>query len=50
MWRTFNCGVGMVAIVAPEQRQQTLTVLNDRGVDAWELGTVTGAHTDVRLV
>jgi phosphoribosylformylglycinamidine cyclo-ligase len=50
MWRTFNCGVGMVAIVAPEHRQQTLAVLNDRGVDAWELGTVTSAHTDVRLV
>lgn len=50
MWRTFNCGVGMVAVVAPQDREQTLATLNARGIDAWELGTVTSEHADVRLV
>ena len=50
MWRTFNCGVGMVAVVSPTDREQTLAMLNARGVEAWELGTVSGEHADVRLV
>jgi len=50
MWRTFNCGVGMLAVVAPTDREQTLRTLKARGIDAWELGTVTAEHADVRLV
>lgn len=40
MWRTFNCGVGMVAIVAPDAADRAIEVLTERGVDAWRLGTV----------
>lgn len=50
MWRTFNCGVGMVAVVSPADREQTIALLTARGIGAWELGTVTGDHVDVRLV
>jgi phosphoribosylformylglycinamidine cyclo-ligase len=38
--RTLNLGVGMVAVVAPEAVDRALTVLGDRGLPAWVLGTV----------
>jgi phosphoribosylformylglycinamidine cyclo-ligase len=40
MWRTFNCGVGMVAVLPPDAVDGALDVLHDRGVPAWVLGTV----------
>jgi phosphoribosylformylglycinamidine cyclo-ligase len=40
VWRTFNCGVGMVAVVAPEAAAAALALLAKRGVDAWVLGEV----------
>lgn len=40
MEKTFNMGVGMVAIVAEEDRDRALAVLTARHVNAWELGTV----------
>jgi phosphoribosylformylglycinamidine cyclo-ligase len=44
MWRTFNCGVGMVAIVDAEVARDALDLLADRGVAAWVLGAVSAAH------
>jgi phosphoribosylformylglycinamidine cyclo-ligase len=38
MERTFNLGVGMVAVVARETADASLALLADRGVDAWVLG------------
>lgn len=40
MWRTFNLGVGMVAIVAPTDRDETLRLLRGRGLEAWVMGRV----------
>ena len=40
VWRTFNCGVGMVAVLAPEAVAPARAMLAARGVDAWELGRV----------
>jgi phosphoribosylformylglycinamidine cyclo-ligase len=40
MWRTFNCGVGMVAVLPASARDGALQVLEQRGVDAWPLGEV----------
>ncbi|MFC5180629.1 phosphoribosylformylglycinamidine cyclo-ligase [Actinomadura harenae] len=43
MDKTFNLGVGMVAIVAPDTADAALRLLNDRGVPSWLLGeTVPG--------
>jgi phosphoribosylformylglycinamidine cyclo-ligase len=41
MWRTFNMGAGMLAIVP--DGEQTAGVLRDLGVDAWLCGRVTGS-------
>lgn len=40
MWRTFNCGVGMVAVVPPHVADAAVALLLDRGVDAWVMGEV----------
>lgn len=46
MEKTFNMGVGMIAVVAPEDRDRALAMLTARHVDAWELGTVRKAAPD----
>src|SRR5690606_16854122 len=46
MERTFNMGVGMVAIVAPEDTDRALAILTARHLDCWVLGTVTKAGKD----
>ncbi|MGW0043698.1 phosphoribosylformylglycinamidine cyclo-ligase [Rhodococcus sp. NPDC003348] len=43
MEATFNMGVGMVAIVAPEDVDRALAVLTARHIDCWTLGTVAKA-------
>ena len=48
--RTFNQGIGMVAVVAPGSADATLQRLSDRGVPAWVCGNVRerrdGEHGD----
>ena len=39
--RTLNLGVGMVAIVSPEAADAAVARLNERGLPAWVMGTVT---------
>lgn len=40
MERTFNMGVGMVAVVAPEDADRSLAILTARHIACWTLGTV----------
>jgi phosphoribosylformylglycinamidine cyclo-ligase len=40
MWRTFNLGVGMIAIVPRSAADAAVHLLTDRGVPAWHLGEV----------
>ncbi len=40
MWRTFNCGVGMVAVVDPADAERAVELLVSRGVAAWRMGEV----------
>ena len=40
MEKTFNMGVGMIAIVSPEDRDRALAMLTARHVDAWELRSI----------
>jgi phosphoribosylformylglycinamidine cyclo-ligase len=50
MRRTFNCGVGMIAIVAPEDLETALETLRDAGEDAWELGEIADGSGEVRYL
>lgn len=40
MEKTFNMGVGMVAVVAPEDTDRALAILTARHLNCWVLGTV----------
>jgi phosphoribosylformylglycinamidine cyclo-ligase len=40
MYRTFNCGIGMVLIVAEEEADAITAGLNQNGDSAWRLGTI----------
>jgi phosphoribosylformylglycinamidine cyclo-ligase len=40
MYRTFNMGLGLVAVVAPGDEAAALAVLKARGLDAWTVGAV----------
>jgi phosphoribosylformylglycinamidine cyclo-ligase len=40
MEKTFNMGVGMVAVVPADAADPALTLLRDRGVDAWVCGAI----------
>ncbi|MCC5946981.1 MAG: phosphoribosylformylglycinamidine cyclo-ligase [Nitriliruptoraceae bacterium] len=40
MWRTFNCGVGMVAALPPDAADAAIELLAARGVEAWQLGSI----------
>ena len=40
MEKTFNMGVGMIAVVNPEDRDRALAMLTARHIDAWERGSV----------
>ncbi|WP_425468449.1 phosphoribosylformylglycinamidine cyclo-ligase [Prauserella rugosa] len=46
MEKTFNMGVGMVAVVSPEDVDRALAVLTARHVPAWVLGEVKPADGD----
>ncbi|WP_448641372.1 phosphoribosylformylglycinamidine cyclo-ligase [Geodermatophilus sp. URMC 63] len=47
--RAFNCGVGMVAVVAAEAADRTVRLLTGRGVPSWVAGVVTAGGTGARL-
>jgi phosphoribosylformylglycinamidine cyclo-ligase len=40
MYRTFNCGVGLVLIVAADKADESIKILNDLGEQAWRLGEI----------
>jgi len=44
MYRTFNCGVGLVICVPAEQKQQAIDSLNQNGESAWLIGHIDNAE------
>lgn len=51
--RTFNCGVGMVAVLPPEQGGHAVAALAERGLRSWLAGRVVdagSAQAEARLV
>jgi phosphoribosylformylglycinamidine cyclo-ligase len=46
MEKTFNMGVGMVAVVAPEDTDRALAVMTARHLDCWTLGTIKKGSKD----
>jgi phosphoribosylformylglycinamidine cyclo-ligase len=40
MYRTFNCGVGMIIVVPADQVEKSLTLLTEQGEKAWHIGEI----------
>jgi phosphoribosylformylglycinamidine cyclo-ligase len=49
MYRTFNCGVGMVVCVAPDDVATTIATLQAAGHAAWQIGSVCAGSNEVVL-
>ena len=50
MRRTFNCGVGMVAVVAAEDIDATIAALQAAGENAWQLGQIVSGDGEVQYL
>jgi len=46
MYRTFNCGIGMVVVVPAQSRQLALDLLNESGEKALEIGHIAATDGD----
>lgn len=50
MFRTFNMGVGMIAVVAPETEAEVVEAIRDGGCRAWPCGRLEAGSGEVHLV
>ena len=50
MYRTFNCGVGMIVVVPQDKLQTALSLLSAAGETAWHLGEIHAAAAGDELV
>src|SRR6185312_12229311 len=50
MEQTFNLGVGMVAVLAPEAEPAARALLAEAGVQCWRLGTINPGSGQVRML
>jgi len=50
MYRTFNCGVGMIVVVPAAELDQALAKLQHAGETAWHLGEIQAAAAGEQLV
>ena len=51
MYRTFNCGVGMVVVVPADKADETIAHLQANGEQAWRLGEITpSTHSEATVV
>nr|WP_211162838.1 phosphoribosylformylglycinamidine cyclo-ligase [Alteromonas ponticola] len=46
MYRTFNCGVGLILVVDEHDVDQTIAFLQDQGENAWLIGQIETKDTD----
>ncbi|KFZ30050.1 phosphoribosylaminoimidazole synthetase [Pseudidiomarina salinarum] len=46
MYRTFNCGVGLIIAVSGAQAEKAVELLRDQGEDAWVIGEVAERNGD----
>ena len=50
MRRTFNCGVGMIVVVSPDDAEAALATLAASGERAWRMGRIAGGGNGVRYL
>ncbi|MDX7991301.1 phosphoribosylformylglycinamidine cyclo-ligase [Xenorhabdus littoralis] len=50
MYRTFNCGVGMIIALPQSQAEQAISHLKAAGEHAWQIGSIAGLNADEQPV
>ena len=50
MYRTFNCGIGMVVVVSANEVTTSLAHLNDHGIDTRVIGQIANGQGEPRVV
>ena len=50
MFNTFNMGVGMSIVVAPEDAERALTILREQGEDAYCIGRIVESDEKIRII
>lgn len=50
MYRTFNCGVGMIIALTADKAQQALRLLSDADETAWIIGSIEESKDDQQVV
>lgn len=50
MYRTFNCGVGMIAVIGQECLDDALNILKQSGEDAWVIGKMVKTEEETPVV
>jgi phosphoribosylformylglycinamidine cyclo-ligase len=46
MHRVFNCGIGMILVVAPTHANEAIGILQRAGETAWRIGEIKSRGTD----
>lgn len=49
MYRTFNCGIGMLLILSPKEAEKAKVVLQEMGEAVYEIGKITTGNRDVTV-
>jgi phosphoribosylformylglycinamidine cyclo-ligase len=50
MYRTFNCGVGMIIVVPSDKVAQSIDILTEHGENAWHIGEIAQLPTNAEQV
>jgi phosphoribosylformylglycinamidine cyclo-ligase len=50
MYRTFNCGIGMVLCVEAQHARQCIALLETLGEKAWLIGETVSGSDEVELI
>ncbi|MFO6491156.1 phosphoribosylformylglycinamidine cyclo-ligase [Hafnia alvei] len=50
MYRTFNCGVGMIIALPASEVDAAIALMNAHGEKAWKIGAIAASNTDERVV
>ena len=50
MFNTFNMGVGMSLVVAPEDAEKALRILKEQGEDAYVIGEVVRSDEKIKIL
>ncbi len=50
MYRTFNCGVGMVIALSAQDADKAIELMNAKGEKAWKIGMIKASDSSERVV